>query len=263
MATKRAVAKADTNTVPATFDASEWAGLGTETITPDDMTIPRLTILQALSPQLNKKNAAYIEGAEIGSIVDVSTGDLFPDGVLFLACYFRTDYLEWAPRSSGKGLVAVHTDPSILDQCTTDQRRNAVLPNGNYIARTSQYFGFNLSADGRRCFIPFASTQLKKARNWNTMIQSEKRVDKSGNRYTPPIFMRVYHLTTATESNAEGEWAGWVIHRGPTLEEYCIEHNTQPADMAQEAYEFHKQMASGQGRAEHPVEDEARDVEAL
>ena len=39
-------------------------GMGNENLTSDDLTIPRLSLLQALSQELKKTNSKYIEDAE-------------------------------------------------------------------------------------------------------------------------------------------------------------------------------------------------------
>ena len=44
------------------------AGVGLENITTDDMQIPFIRIIQALSPQLQKDDPLYIKGAEQGDI---------------------------------------------------------------------------------------------------------------------------------------------------------------------------------------------------
>ena len=93
------------------------------------------------------------------------------------------------------------------------------MPNGNLISETAQFFGLNLTAEGRKSFVPMASTQLKKARKWLTLATGEKLSRDDGSTYTPPLFYRAYHLTTAEESNSEGEWAGWRVERGLTLPE--------------------------------------------
>src|SRR5690554_4094010 len=118
------------------------AGAGLDNVTASDMLVPRLTILQSLSPQLKKRDSAYIEGAEVGDICDVGTGQLYKDGIMFLPVYYRKDYLEWAPRSSGGGLVDIHSDPSILDKTTRNDKKQPVLDNGNLIQETAQFFGF-------------------------------------------------------------------------------------------------------------------------
>ena len=213
------VSKKKSSAITVADDFSNNAGAGLENVSANDLLVPRLAILQALSPQISKKKSEYIKGAEIGDICDVGTGEIFKDGVLFLPVYYRKDYLEWAPRSSSQGLVNIHSDPSILDQTTRNDKKQPVLDNGNYVAETAQFFGLNLTADNRKCFLPMASTQLKKARKWLTLATGEKLARADGSTYTPPLFYRSYHLISAEESNAVGDWFGWKVERGSTLPE--------------------------------------------
>lgn len=197
---------------------AEFAGAGFENVTSRDMLIPRLTILQALSPQLKKQNAKYAPGSSEGDILDTGTGELMPNPTEFLPAYFRKDYLEWAPRESGGGLKGVHSGDEILRECRVDERRNYILPNGNIVVETGQMFGLNLSAMGRPSFIAFTSTQLRKLRQWLTLANGE-RIDVGGRQIQPPLFYRTYLLGTAPEGNNKGTWAGWTIGRGPVLTE--------------------------------------------
>lgn len=195
------------------------AGDGLENVGARDLIIPRITILQALSPQVQPKKPEYIQGAAIGDICDVGTQEIFDSPLVFLPVHYVKQYLEWAPRSTGKGLVKVHEDPAILDECTPDEKKRPTTKDGNLIAETAQFFGLNISAGGRRCFLPLASTQLKKARRWLTLATSEKLRREDGSSFTPPLFYRTYNLSTVDESNPEGDWAGWKIERGATLQE--------------------------------------------
>jgi hypothetical protein len=251
---KNQVAKATASTAVAsvpTDDFAEFAGAGMENVTANDLLVPRLSIIQALSPQLQRKKPEYIEGAEIGDIVDVGTGELFKDGIMFLPVYYRKDYLEWAPRSSGQGLVNIHTDPSILDHCERNERNQPVLPNGNYVAETAQFFGMNLTADGRKSFIPMASTQLKKARKWLTLATGEKLKRADGSTFMAPIFYRTYLLSTAEESNNEGSWSGWKIDRGPALPELGAEpYSMDWKAIKEDAVAFRESLIKGESRAD-------------
>jgi hypothetical protein len=236
-------------TAPADEFFQANAGAGLDNVTASDMLVPRLTILQSLSPQLTKKDSAYIEDAEVGDICDVGTGQLFKGSILFLPVYYRKDYLEWAPRSSGGGLVNIHSDPAILDQTTRNDKKQPILPNGNLIAETAQFFGFNLSANRQMCFIPMASTQLKKARKWITMAAGEKLRRKDGSEFTAPLFYRAYELGTAEESNAQGEWAAWTVDRGPALNE--MDFNGTPwQTVAQQAADFRLSVMAGEARGD-------------
>jgi len=202
---------------PSADDFGDFANAGMEHVTSQDVLIPRLTILPARSPQVNKKKPEHIAGAEQGMIADVGTGEVFPEGVLFLPCYYNKIWLEWYPRESDKGLATIHTSPSILDETERDERNRPTLPNGNYISETAQFFGLNLTADARRCFIPMASTMLKRARRWMTLATGEKLTRADGSKFTPPLFYRTYQLTTVEDGNAQGDWHSWKIDRAQSL----------------------------------------------
>lgn len=233
-------------TVDPTTEFEAFAGAGLEGVRAADLLVPRLTILQALSPQVNKRRAEYIPGAEIGMIADVGTQEFFPDGILFLPVKYRTEWLEWAPRESGKGLVAVHSSADAFEGCSRDER-NRPIRDGNLIIETAQFFGLNLTASRRRCFIPMHSTQLKRARKWVTLAMGERIVRPDKTEFQAPIFFRAYKLATAVESNNEGEWFGWHITRDVPITsiDFC---GVDWREIKQEAVEFRKILDHGRLR---------------
>lgn len=235
----------------AAIDFEGLEGEGLDNVGATDIMIPRLTILQALSPQLKKTASEYIKGAEVGSIVEVGTGQLFPDGVLFVPVYYRKDYLEWAPRSSGKGLVQIHTDPMIMYRTSRNEKGQPVLPSGNYIAETAQFFGLNVTAGFQKCYIPMTSTQLKKARRWLTIATTERLIRPDGTRFSAPLFWRGYELTTAEESNSEGSWMGWRIERKGTLAEIAAVNGLDGNQLKDECRAFLSQLKAGEVKADH------------
>lgn len=114
----------------------------------------------------------------------------------------------------------IHSDEEILKEAQKDEKSGALfLPNGNLIVETAQLYGFNVTADNRKSFLPMASTQLKKARRLLTLATSEKLTRADGSQFSAPLFYRTYMLTTVPESNTSGSWMGWKIERGPKLEE--------------------------------------------
>lgn len=222
----RVAAEKAPDQLPATDSGfEEFAGAGLNNVGSDDILIPRLGIIQALSPQLKKTKSEYIPGAEEGIICDLGTAELFPDGIWFLPVYYRKDYLEWAPRESGEGLVEVHSSPTIMDQTSRNDANQVVLPNGNVVQETAQFYGINLTAGGRLSFIPMASTQIKKARRWNTLATGEKLRRSDGSEFVAPLFYRTYFLTSAEEGNNKGDWYGWVLNRGKALPEISLEED--------------------------------------
>jgi len=261
MAKSKEVAVVEKGTAVALSDQSfeSFAGEGLENVGSRDLVIPRITILQALSPQVQPKKPEYINGAKIGDICDVGTQEIFESPMPFLPVHYVKQWLEWAPRSSGKGLVRIHDTPDIVDQCTLDEKKRPITKDGNYIAETAQFFGLNLSAGGRRSFLPLASTQLKKARRWLTLATSERVMRPDGSAYTPPLFYRVYNLSTVDESNSEGDWAGWKVERGERLQDYDVNWK----DIFNEAVNFRDSLKRGEVRGDVGAEEQTDTESAM
>lgn len=231
-----------------------------EQFSSQDIIIPRLNILQALSPQVNKKKAEYIEGAEQGDFCDVATGEIFKDELTVIPCFYAMVYLEWAPRDSGRGLVANHgTDPSILDDCKRNEKNQNILENGNYIVETATYYVLNMSAGGRPSFIPLSSTQLKAARKWNTLISSQKLTAPNGDDVPAPIFYRSWKATSIESSNQQGDWYGWKFAPDQNILELdpsgdLLRHAKELRRMAQEG------LVKGDVREDHNTTDSDPEV---
>lgn len=204
---------------PEMFDAFAGMGSGLENVTAKDLLIPRLTILQGLSPQVTQGKPEFDPEAKVGQIYDVGLQEGFSGAVVIIPVHYVKQYLEWAPRNTGKGLIAIHDDPAVLDDTTLDDKRRNVLHNGNYIQETAQFYIMNASAGMRKSFIPMVSTQLKKARRLLTLATDERIPGPGGVEIVPPLYYRTYTLSTVPESNAEGNWMGWKIERGAALPE--------------------------------------------
>lgn len=199
--------------VPSAF--MEDAGSGLENIGAEDVTIPRLKILQALSPEVNKHDGKYVEGAVSGDIINTVSSTLYNEDnpLVVLPVAYKRLFLEWTPRESGGGLVAQHEDPEILSKTTKNEMYQDVLENGNYIQTSATHFVLVINKDGGydTAMISMAGTQLKRSRTWNSMMASVKM--KSGDKvFTPPSFSHKYTLSCVQESNDRGTWFGWGIN---------------------------------------------------
>ena len=206
--------KESTAIVTAAIAFEEDAGSGLENLTAEDLTIPRLKILQALSPEVNKRDGKYIENSAAGDITNTVTKELFTEdeGCVVLPVAYRRMFLEWQPRESGGGLVKQHSDPNILSQTTKDAKGADVLANGNYIQTSATHYGLVVNGDSyQQVMIPMAGTQLKKSRTWNSVMASIKVKSSTGKVFTPPSYSHKYKLTTVAESNDRGTWFGWNI----------------------------------------------------
>lgn len=200
------------------------AGSGMENMKSEDYAIPRLSILQALSPQINKRDDAYVEGAEAGMIYDSVANELYDgqEGILIIVVSYRRAHLQWWPRDSKKGKGFVKdwgSDPSILAQTNRSEKGQNLLADGSEIVPTGEYFCMLVDEnDGtfERVLIPMAKTQLIKSKKLNT-IASSLMVPVGGQLRQAPLFYRSYRFCSKPESNDKGNWFGWDITPGPAL----------------------------------------------
>ena len=61
-----------------------------------------------------------------------------------------------------------------------------------------------------QALIAMKSTQKKKSKTWNSMMQT-RRMDGKEGFFRPPTWATTYHLTTTRESNSKNHWYGWVV----------------------------------------------------
>lgn len=206
--------------IPSEFE--DFAGFGMDQVRQEDMSIPFLRILAQLSPQVNKRDGAYVDGAEAGMIYNTVANEAYDgeEGVLVIPCYYNRRYVEWKPREKGGGYVnSYDVDDRVVHTTYRDDRGNDILPNGNLLSNTAQFFVLLVAPDGtaQRCLITMTSTQLKKARKWVTQMQSRTAVGKNG-MFVLPMMSQVYRMRTVEERNDKGSWFGWEISHSRPLD---------------------------------------------
>lgn len=196
----------------ATIDFGADAGGGFQNVRPKDVALPFFTILQKGSPQVDDLSEKHIKGAKPGMVMNTVTGEVYPgdEGFPFIPCGFSPELIEWKPRDSGGGFVARHSENSpIVRQCTPDERGRLITPHQNVIIDTKYHFGVHPKSDGSLEWgiISMTSTQLKKSRNWLTMMKKLTMPD--GREY--PMYSHIYNLTTVGETKDKYSWYGWKI----------------------------------------------------
>tara|TARA_Y100000114_G_scaffold22746_1_gene18474 strand:- start:10137 stop:10883 length:747 start_codon:yes stop_codon:yes gene_type:complete len=191
------------------------AGTGLENVTSDDLAIPFIRVLQAMSPQVNKRAPEYVEGAEVGMLYNTVTNAIYDGekGVKIIPCSYNKRYLEWIPREKGGGLVTADHDADIVRQCKKSDQGVLYLENGNTIDETAQFFILLLDEkDGpQQCVLSFSRSQLGVARKWNTILRMSKIQNSAGVSVPAPMFAFKYLLTTTELSNDKGTWFGFNV----------------------------------------------------
>jgi hypothetical protein len=240
------------------------AGSGMEGMKQEDFAIPRLAILQALSPQVNKRDENYIEGAEAGMIYDNVSGNLYDgqEGILLVVVSYRRAHLQWWPRDSNKGKGFIKdwgADPSILNQTTRSDKGANLLKDGSEIVATAEYFAFlvdEATGDFDRVLVAMNKTQMIKAKKFNT-IASSLMVQVSGQPRQAPLFFRAYRFKTKPESNDKGNWFGWEIVPAQALlvNDMGMEVLPYGERLYLEARAFRQQVLTGGVKVAAPMED--------
>lgn len=257
-----------TTTKPAALPAElndmlmEDAGMGMSEVTRDDIAIPFLKVLQSLSDQLQKSKPEYIPGAEQGGIFNTVSGEVYngDKGVVVIPVAFMKSHIEWKPRAAGGGLVNNYgNDASIVQQAKTNDQGRLVLPNGNELVVSANYYVYLYNEETgatERALLSMAGTHMKYSKKWMALITGLQldRPDGKG-KFTPAMFYRSYRLTTAAESNDKGTWYTWRIAPG---------NNTldlpNGVSLYKEAREFNRAVMAGEIKTPEPEQPQSQSM---
>ena len=236
------------------FEGDAAKGLGT--IGQEDLALPFLKILGQLSPEVNKRDGKYVEGAEPGMIYNSVSGDLYDGvkGIDVIPCFYKLEYIEWKDRGEGPGApVAIYDSSSdIMSKTKPDANYKDRLPNGNYIEKTASHFVIVSGDSPSTALISMKSTQLKISRKWNSMMSGIKMKGANG-MFTPASFSHIYKLKTTQMQNDKGTWIGWEVNKvGPVTDKGLYD----------QARSFSESISKGSVKAKHG-EDKPKDQASI
>lgn len=214
------MAKGKEVTVASNTDIAErpsWMGEGTrgsEEVTIQDVTIPRLQMVQSLSPQRKKNEAEFIEGAEEGMLFNTVTNALYPEWVLFVPVYFRMEWVVWKHRDAGGGFIgAFPSQEEAVAAVAAHPLAGQETEKGDPVLEvldTAQHFGLlldpNSPAEDPRAteiVISMSRSQLKPSRQFNSQIRIA-----SGDRWE-----RYYRLSAVLVNGPRGDYYNWKVEQ--------------------------------------------------
>ncbi len=176
----------------------EIAGEGYENIGQDDISTPFLKVAQALSPELDKEEDAYIEGLEVGMFFNSLTGKVYGREINLVPVHYEKTWMEW--KDNRGGLVGRH-EPFSIQVDKTDFSK--WLYGNNVITETLMFYCFveGHMEDGPIVY-PLSGSGIKHGKNWNTQIVMTKL--PSGSK--APYFSSFWKLHTSKQSNDQGTW---------------------------------------------------------
>ena len=227
------------------FEADAGQGLN---MTQEDLALPFLKVLGQLSPECNKRDAKYVEGAEPGMIINTVTNEIYngEKGIDVIPVHYKRQYIEWQDRGESQGApVKIYEAGDDLPKTTRDKFNKDRLANGNYLENTASHFVVVLGKSPTTALISMKATQLKVSRKWNSMMMGIKVQGKNG-LFTPPTYSHIYNLKTVQMSNDKGTWFGWDVAKvGPVTDKGVYEM----------AKAFADSVGKGQVQAKHGTEE--------
>jgi len=215
---KNNVATVPENKLALTTDEllDQYSGQGVSKAQEDNL-VPLIYILQKQSPQVEKRDPRYVEGAEPADIWlrnapnPIVKGE---QGILFQPCYFTVDWVEWVPRDKGGGFVTRYPEPPAdVSKRVDPQNPNRIKylrPNGNEVMQTRNHVGYVQTGDGGTPMpfvIPMTSSGHTVSRQW--MTDMNRKTTASGK--TAPSFGYWYRLKTVMRQNQLGAWYTWEV----------------------------------------------------
>ncbi len=257
MTKKNAVQKRPSSAV-GEFDEDALAqmledeGAGMEDMTADDYALPFIKLLQALSPEVDKSDDLYIQGAEPGRAFNSVSRELYPkDGFLVVPVMFKKVFIEWRKRNEGGGFI---------NQYESEQEGRQEMDPANELIETANVYVLAQTEEGiwTPAILSMTSTKLKVVRRWNAMAAMWKLPKPGGvGTFTPPYFARTYLLSTVQEENMEGKYYNFMVSpQKPTIEE-------GGAELYAEAKTFLASIRSGDVGADFTKDGGDVDVEIV
>ena len=256
------LAKKTASTELTAFDYGEDAGSGFENQTAADYSIPFLGVLQQMSPQVKDPDDGGIAGARPGMLLNTVTEELYSakEGLQFVPAHTEHVFVEWVPRESGGGFVAVHQiNSDVVKRAKANAREYGKYRTdaGNDLVETFYVYGITCDDRdaGEMLVIAFTSTKIKVYKRWNTKIGMFQIKTGDGRKVRPPLFAHRVKLTTSKEKNNKGEFYNLAINPAETDLTASLLSPDDPRFMA--AKECKRMVESGMARAAYDSQDNA------
>ena len=181
-----------TNEIP---DFLKKGNRGAENVGSDDVIIPRIELIQALSPVRKKSDSAYIEGAEEGMLYNNVTRTLYGTEVTVIPVYYTKQFLVWKDRKAGgggsNGFRGAFASKELADRAIAELDEEALE-----VSDTAQHFVLVRNGDDwQEAVISMAKSKVKVSKRWNSLMRLSNT----------DSFSRAYKLSATTETNARNE----------------------------------------------------------
>lgn len=182
---------------------------GSENVTTDDLVIPRLEVIQGLSPAVKPGDPGFIKGAAQGMLNNSVTRQLYGESCYVIPVYFTVQHLVWRDRKRAKELGIDQTGFfGAFNTAAEAQGRLEEEENGQdkalEVIDTPQHLCLVVNPDSGNCdeiMLSMPRTKAKVSRQFNSMIKLA-----GGDR-----FGRVYKVSSVLQKNSQGDFYNFHI----------------------------------------------------
>lgn len=180
---------------------------GTEHMEQEDVQIPRLSIAQQMSPEVEDGHSKFIDGLKVGEIFNSLTQNVYGKGPLdfAIARASKPRWVEFAPREEGGGVV----DPDVP---AGDERTEFWVDDfgKRRPPRATKFYDFVIVLDPENAreivALSLKSTGIAVAKALNGLIKVRNA----------PLYAGIYRASSKSKKNAKGTFhqfniqpAGW------------------------------------------------------
>ena len=260
---KNEIEKKNENTALANFDFGQDAGVGVN-MEMDDLKIPFLKLLQALSPAVQEGTDSYVEGARPGMLMNSASEELFDgaEGINLVLAFRRKSFVEWRPNRGG---FAGDHDPR--SKVVLDAKANAAkayelfTEEGNSLEETKSLYAIQLNEEGTPVgylVIPFTGSKMNAWRNYFTKLDSA-RIPGTDKKVTDvaPLFAMGVKLVSKGEVNKKGEpYKNFELKpaKGNVVDSVILDQSS-PAYVQAKA--LHEAIDQGRAKADYDTHENA------
>ena len=176
-------------------DYMKQGNRGAENVGTEDMIVPRIELIQALSPARKKSDPAYIEGAEEGMLYNNVTRALYGTEVTVIPVYYTKQFLVWKDRKLGGGGSNGFRGAFATEAAARDAIAQ-LAEDGLEVADTAQHFVLVRNGDDwQEAVVSMSKSKIKVSKRWNSLMRLTNT----------DSFSRAYKLSATVETNARNE----------------------------------------------------------
>lgn len=241
-------------------------GAGFEGADADAYAIPFIVVLQKMSPMVDEDDPKHVPGAKAGMLYNTVTGELYDGkkGVQIIPCAFKRTFILWGGRESDdKGFkgefTKEHVDAEVAAGRAVEINGKVFVPDENgkvhekkspYYADTRNHFVILLNEETGEfgsAMLSLTSSMIKPSRMLMTALQ-QKKVQTPQGLKTPPTFMNIVRMGTASQSKDGNTWS---------VLKFELEGLVQDKGLYEVAKAFHNDVVGGNVNIDRSKQEEA------